>query len=61
MMQAFHAWLTAHAGRGPGQVLGEVYFNVGGYDARFELYLNGQTSTLMPQTAARYRELWRSN
>ena len=37
-MQAFHGWLSRNAGTGPGQVTAEVYFNIGDYDARFELY-----------------------
>ncbi|HEU5485575.1 MAG TPA: hypothetical protein VFU98_11760 [Microlunatus sp.] len=61
MMQSFYTWVRTNAGSGPGQVLGEVYFNIGGYDARFELFLNGQASTVMPQAAAKYRELWRHN
>jgi hypothetical protein len=61
VMQSFYTWVRTNAGTGAGEVLGEVYFNIGGYDARFELFLNGQVSTMMPQTAAKYRELWRLN
>ena len=60
-MEAFHGWLNRNAGTGPGQVTAEVYFNIGNYDARFELYLNEQVTPAMPQTAARYRELFRTN
>lgn len=57
VMAAFYDWLKANAGTGPGQVLGEVYFNIDGYDAGFKLYPN----TPGPQTAAKYREVWKNN
>lgn len=60
-MEALHAWLSRHAGPGPGQVTAEVYFNIGNYDARFELYLREQVTPVMPRSAARYRELFRTN
>lgn len=50
-MEAFHAWLTAHGGTGPGQVEYEVLFNQ--WD-NFELW----PDTLQPQAAAKYRDLW---
>ena len=62
VMQSMHTWLKANAGTGPGQVVGEVYFNIGGYDARFELFLNGSTANgVQPVTAAKYKELWKTN
>lgn len=57
-MSAWHSWLRKHAGTGRGKVIGEVYFNIGGYEARFELHTNGRTTTVMPKTAARYRQLF---
>lgn len=56
-LAAWYDWLKANAGTGAGQVLGEVTFNIPGYEARFEWYPN----TVMPQTAAKYKELWRIN
>jgi hypothetical protein len=49
-IDAFHGYLSEHAGTGAGQVLYETYFNITGYTQRFELYPN----TAQPQTAARY-------
>lgn len=57
-MSSFYGWLKANAGTGPGQVLGEVYFNVPGYAARFEIY-GGQA--VQPKAAAEYRRLWVTN
>ena len=57
-MSAWHSWLSKNAGTGPGQVIGEVYFNIGGYEARFELHTKGRTSKVMPKTAAQYRKLF---
>jgi len=54
-IDAFHAYLSDHAGTGAGQVVYETYFNVGGYDAHYELYLNGTVNSRQPQTAAQYR------
>lgn len=50
-MEAFHAWLTAHGGTGPGQILYEVIFNQW---ETFELWPN----TKQPEAAAKYRDLW---
>ena len=55
-IDAFHGYMKQHAGTGPGQVVFDTYFNIGGYPARFELYLNGTVNPLQPQTAARYRD-----
>ena len=55
-IDAFHAYLRTHAGTGAGQVVYETYFNIGGYEARFELYTNGRVTTVQPQTATRYRD-----
>jgi hypothetical protein len=41
-------------GSGPGQVLYEIYFNVSGYDDKFQLY----PDTEMPDSAEQYRRLW---
>ena len=57
-MSAWHSWLGKHAGTGRGRVLGEIYFNIDGYDARFELRVRGRTTKVMPKTAARYRQLF---
>ena len=43
-MSAWHSWLDKHAGTGRGRVLGEIYFNIDGYDARFELRVKGRTT-----------------
>ena len=55
LMDAFHAYLSQHGGAGPGRVVYETYFNIGGYAQRFELYLNGGVNPMQPQTADRYR------
>lgn len=49
-IDAMWAWFNANKGTGPGQVLGEVYFNNWN---QFYLY-NGSASTFQPTTAARY-------
>jgi hypothetical protein len=54
---AFHKWLKANAGTGAGQVLADVQFNVPGYADRYELYPNN----VMPQSTAKYRDLWKTN
>lgn len=50
-MVSMKAWFHQHAGRGPGQVPYEIYFNVGGFgDGRFQLY----PRTRMPDAATAY-------
>lgn len=56
-MSSMHAWISKNAGTGPGQVWAEVYFNVAGYEARFEVY----PSTVQPNAAAEYQRLFRSS
>lgn len=50
-IDAFHGYLSEHAGTGAGQVLYETYFNIGGYPQRFEF----TPSNVQPKTAAQYR------
>jgi hypothetical protein len=50
-MSAFHTWLVAHGGSGPGQVLYEILFNT--WDD-FRLYPNSH----QPDAAARYKQEW---
>ena len=52
VVDGLHAFFADNAGSGPGQVLYETYFNVGGYPARYEL----TPTNVQPQTAARYRD-----
>lgn len=62
-MASMYAWIKANAGTGAGQVMGEVYFNIpSGYDASFWLVKSGLvTNPEGPQSAAKYRELWKTN
>lgn len=54
-----HAWMQAHGGTGPGQLVFECFFNIDGYERDHILYrLHDGVSTTQPQTAARYQELW---
>lgn len=56
---SFANWLDTHEGRGAGQVLMEVYFNVAeGYDDQYWLW-NKVPNPKQPQAAARYSTLWR--
>jgi hypothetical protein len=59
--QAAYNWLRANAGTGPGQVLGECYFNIDGYDAQFQLYTGGHPNAAQPLSDAKYQQLWRVN
>ncbi|QQS20010.1 hypothetical protein IPL85_00920 [Candidatus Saccharibacteria bacterium] len=52
--QYMYDWMTANGGTGPGNLLYDVVFNVAGYGTQFELYPN----TYMPQSAAKYQQLW---
>lgn len=52
-VDSFHAWLTAHAGTGPGQVIYEVYFNQ--WDDQFTLFTGPGANPLQPVTAAQYK------
>jgi hypothetical protein len=54
-MRSWNAWLRANAGTGPGQVVGEVHFNL--WADQFEFF-DGTTTRLQPETAAEYRRLW---
>ena len=58
LIDAFHRYLTAHGGTGPGQVVYETYFNIGGYEQRFELYLRGSVNPSQRRTASRYRAVF---
>ena len=52
-MQGFFDWLDGHAGTGPGEVLYEILFNVGGYD-EFAIFPVAN----QPLTSDTYRTLW---
>lgn len=54
-IRQMHAFMTKYAGRGPGQVLYEVFFNVPGYGDNFQIY---PSAPRLPQTAAVYRSLF---
>lgn len=54
----FHQWLVAHGGSGPGTVLYEILFNVGGYSVHYEMFAAGKPSILEPLTSEVYRQLW---
>lgn len=54
-MRAWHSWLKKNAGNKPGQVLGEVQFNL--WPDKFEFF-DGASSRLHPQTVEEYRRLW---
>jgi hypothetical protein len=57
----FRAWLDAHGGEGPGQVLYEVYFNIEEGYPNNEFWLtngSGAANPRMPQSTAAYRDLW---
>lgn len=60
-ISAMHSWMSQHAGTGPGQLVFETHFNIGGYEARFEFCTGGSTTcsvnAVQPQTAERYRSL----
>ncbi|HMR48165.1 MAG TPA: hypothetical protein PKE40_02565 [Arachnia sp.] len=56
---SMHAWLQAHGGTGPGQVVFECFFNIDGYERDHILYRRSEgMSTTQPETAATYQELW---
>lgn len=62
-VQCMYDWFKANAGTGPGQVLGEVYFNI--TDAAYQDYFYlvndaGQVNPRMPQAVAKYRELFKT-
>lgn len=53
----WNAWLRDNAGKGPGDVLYEVQFNL--WSDQFELFTaSRKTTPLQPRTAAEYRRLW---
>jgi Glycosyl hydrolase family 26 len=52
-IQKMHDFFAANAGSGPGQVIFDVYFNVGGYGGWVQLY----PSTGSPNAANRYKSL----
>jgi hypothetical protein len=51
LMDAFSAYLKKYGGTTKGRIVYETYFNIGGYEARFELY----PRNVQPRTAAQYR------
>ena len=51
-MQAFHNWLVAHGGAGPGKVQYEVLFNIPGFGDHYEVFQNGAASRYEPLAAA---------
>ena len=53
-MTQMNAFLRTNGGSGPGQMLYEIVFNIGGYEGNYQLF----PTTSQPAAAARYRDVF---